>query len=390
MAATQLFYVGGTSRLTLEDCTTDGNYATGIYATDDATVELHRCKIDANEGRAIQAVATVDVDLTTHDPTLVASDTSASSPAPSWELTGRATLKDCSGQGLYLGGIDSIVTGFNATGICDTAGIILAGSRNTIIGGHIAVQAPVGLLAQDALCGRATSIQILAGFDNNETNIDGYAVQVTGDNVDPEVRLDAIDICGPGTVFTVTYGCNVEPNDCSGLPCDVCAERVCDEDSPLGDGVSSDCWDPNCWPPPELRDQAQFGTCTSNAGLWDVQTSIKTTRAVDLTFRDLTAGAISNIYRPNVYDCLVEAVLNVYTDDYDGALGDTEVRLIDDTTGLDWNIVCPANSASASLLINKDLYPEGPIFLPSNIRAELVSITTPVTVVEASVTLRLP
>lgn len=382
MTAAALVALTGNTTLTLESVTCSGAFDTGISVTDAATLTMRDCSIVATD----DAVLTFDGDV--DSPTLHAENCVAGSSTPAWDLGGRSeTLRGCSGPGLSVGGNETLVSDHVVNGVCTSYGMRLAGSRNLIVGGRIECSSEVGLWVDDARCSRATSIQIIA--DGIDANLSEYAVQVTGTNTEPETMLDGLDICGPGSVAVDTYGCNTGPFDCHGQPCADCAPGPeCDDpeyESP------SPCTDPLCWPPEEDRLPQLMGFCLANANLWDVQVPIKATRSIVLTFRELVAGAVSSLFTPSPpFDCLVGAELNVWTDDFGGAVGDTEVTLWDDTTGESWTLTCASTDAINRIVPNHELFGEQSIELTSRMRAEIVSVTTPVTTVEASVTLRLP
>lgn len=383
MTASALGVMTDTADLVLQDVTCN-QYTTGITASGTSTLTMDHCVVDSID----------DAMVTTEDAVLRATDTVATSSDPAWDIQSvNATLDDCSGQGLLLGGSDNIATGFNASGICAIAGMVLTGERNTILGGRVAVSAPVGILSDDAYCGRIANVEIHAG-DGNIVNLSDASVVVSGVNEFPEVLLDGIDMCGPGSYTVETYGCNTEGiYDCAGDPCESCPDPECYDPEHESD---SPCTDPDCWPPPEERLPQLFSYCTNPAAMWDVTTPIKTSRSASLTFRELTAGATSNVWSPNTFDCLVEAVLHVWTDDYGSTVGDTEILLWDDEQSFAWTITCPAADNAASMLLSHDLFPTyaaiTPGFLASQIRAELVTVTTPGmgSPLEVGVTLRFP
>lgn len=376
--------------LVLEDVTCEGNFDAGLSILDDAAATLDRCTLTAVQSPAIALATTVDGDLVEHVPTLTATNVDAASPSPAWSLAARARLSDCSGQGLALGGLQSHVAGFRAYGACDDQMVYVTGTQQFLSGLRIEGTSTNGIVVADASCTRVTSSQVYMTGEN--VNLSGFAVEVTGSNEQPEVMVDRIDICGPGTTQVLTYGCNSGEFDCAGQPCADCSPGPeCDDpdyESP------SPCTDPLCWPPEEERLPQLYSYCTSNSGLWNAECPIKTTRHVELTWRDLTAGAVSNLWRPNTIDLLAEAELHVWTDDYGGAVGDTEVIIYDDTSGLSWTLTCPSTDASVKATINHDLVPgngAGGVLGPaSQLRAEIVSVTVPVTQVKVSVTLRLP
>lgn len=390
MAGTNVGLQEGSSALVLEDVTSDSNFQYGIVVSEDATLDMHRCAIQSTDA-AITTNSTIDVELVTHVPRLRAYDSSAFSTAPSVSLNGnREVLSAFKTAGLVVTGTSAHITDIEITGNCDATGINFSGTNNFINGALIQCLAQVGLLVDaESECNRVSQVKVHGSIDN-DTLITDASVRVEGNPAYPEVQMDGVEVCGPGVTSIVTYGCNVEPNDCSNDPCDSCADRVCDEDSPLGDGVSSQCWDEQCWPPPELRQNDQFSTCTQNATLWDLTAPIKCTRAVPLTFMDLTAGTMSNMWRPLSFDCLVEAELNVWTDDYPGAVGDTEVILYNDESGLSVTLTCPSTDALVTELVGWEIYPRSPFYNQTQIRAEIVSVTTPVTNVWIGVTLRFP
>lgn len=377
----------GNASLVLEDVTCEGQFDAGLSIADDASARLERADLTATNAPVVSLTTTVDGDLVEHIPTLEAANCDAAGDAPAWSLDGVARLRDCTGQGLSLAGADCNVTGFRAYGVCGDVAVAVTGTRQFLTNVVVDATAVDGIVVTDASCSRVTSSQVIASGD--EANLSGFAVKVLGANEQPEVMVDRIDICGPGVVAVETYGCT----DCAGAPCGDCLPGPeCDDpeyESP------SPCTDPNCWPPPEDRLPQLFSFCYSSAGLWNVECPIKTTRHVELTWRDLTTGAVSNLWRPNTIDLLAEAELHVWTDDYGGAVGDTEVIIHDDTSGLSWTLTCPSTDASVKALINHDLVPGngvagGPLGPASQLRAEIVSVTTPVTQVEVSVTLRLP
>ena len=377
--------------LVLEDVTCEGNFDAGLSILDDAAVTLERCTLTAVQSPAVALATTIDGDLVEHVPTLTATNVDAVSPSPAWSLAARARLSDCSGQGLALGGLQSHVAGFRAYGTCADQMVAVTGTQQFLTNLVVQGSSTNGIVITDASCTRVTSSQVyMTGA--GDVNLSGFAVEVTGANEQPEVMVDRIDICGPGTATVVTYGCNSGEFDCSGDPCADCAPgpECYDPDY----ASPSPCTDPLCWPPEEDQQPELFSFCTSNSGLWNAECPIKTTRHVELTWRDLTAGAVSNLWRPNTIDLLAEAELHVWTDDYGGAAGDTEVIIYDDTSGLSWTLTCPSTDAAVKATINHDLVPGngagGPLGPASQLRAEIVSVTVPVTQVEVSVTLRLP
>jgi hypothetical protein len=387
MTASRLGTMMDDTQMTLEEVTCDSDYVEGILVTDQSQVTMRGCSINATDF-AVTTGGTA---------TLIATDCSATSLAPAWDLNGYLErLSGCRGQGLSVAGEYALVADHVVTGVCDDFGMRLAGSNNSIIGGEIACIANVGLWSDGAVCGRASQLKIMAEYTTT-TNLDQYAVQVTGVNTEPEVMLDGIDICGPGITTYITYGCNVEPNDCSGDPCDTCEPLACDEDSPVGDGPPPEyraCTDENCWPPVELREQAMFSTCTGPAGLWDVQVPIKCTRSLVLSLPDLTVGGISDIWRSNPsFDCLVEAELNVWTDDPPSDVGATTVELFDDAPTVPFSVAILSVGAGGTVdweWTNYSLAGFEPGLDHNVLRAEVLEVTTPLTTVQASITLRFP
>jgi hypothetical protein len=385
MTATRLGTVDGTGYLLMEDVTCDANFAEGLYVTDAGQVTMRDCSISA-VGFA------VFTEGGTGTPTLVAENCAAWGTAPSWDLGGIADrLTGCSGQGLSIEGESAVVTDHVVTGSCGTFGMRLAGSNNTIMGGQIACIANVGLWSDGAVCGRAANLKIIAELGDT-TNLDEWAVQVTGANTDPEVMLDGIDICGPGTATVITYGCNSAPYDCAGAPCVDCdfgpGLPECDDPMYVSD---SPCTDTACWPAEEDRLPQLFSTCTTPAGMWDVQVPIKTTRAVILSLPELATGGISDIWRPGgTYDCLVAAELNVWTDDPPSDVGATAVDLYDDATSATWALSVGAGGTVDTEWTYHNLVGFVTGATTSQIRGEIVSVTTPLTTVQASVTLRFP
>lgn len=379
--------VWGNATLELEDVTCEGQFDTGLAVRDATVARLTRSALTATGSPVVSLVSTLD-----GTPTLEATGCDAAGAAPAWVLDGTARLRDCSGQGLSLDGADSTVTGFRAYGACDDVAVAVTGTRQFLTNVVVDATAVDGIVVDSASCTRVTSSQVHAA-GGGDVNLSGFAVQVLGANEQPEVMVDRIDICGPGVVAVETYGCSSGEFDCAGQPCGDCLPGPeCDDpeyESP------NPCTDPDCWPPPEDRLPQLYSFCYYAAGLWNVECPIKTTRHVELCWRDLTAGAVSNLWRPNTIDLLAEAELHVWTDDYGGAVGDTEVIIHDDTSGLSWTLTCPSTDASVKALINHDLVPGngvagGPLGPASQLRAEIVSVTTPVTQVEVSVTLRLP
>lgn len=367
----------------LEDVYSDSDFAEGLYITDQASVTMRDCEINAT-GFGVMTVAGEG------SPTLTATGCTSTAAAPAWDLGGVGErLADCSGQGLSIEGSSTLVTGHVVTGSCGTFGMRLAGEKNTIIGGEIACVANVGLWSDGAVCSRASGIKILAE-QTDTTNLDEWAVQVTGVNTDPEVMLDGIDICGPGTTTVVTYGCNSDPYDCAGDPCTTCGEPECYDPEYVSDAP---CTDEACWPPEEERLPQLYSTCTQNAGLWDVQVPIKTTRSVVLSLPQLEVGGISDIWRPGgTYDCLVAAELNVWTDDPGSDVGATTVDLYDDAIPAlaPWTISVGAGGTVDTEWTYHEVYGFTPSYTTSVLRAEVMEVTTPTTTVQASVTLRFP
>lgn len=390
MTAVKIGSLSDDADLLLEDVESSGQFLLGIDITDDSVLEMHRCSINS-VAVALVSTSSIDVELVVHQPTIRAYDTDAFvTDAPAVQFGGlREVFSAGKVAGMAVAGDSAQVTDVEIAGICDAYGMWLSGTNNFINGVLIQCDAAVGLLVDaNSPCGRASQVKVHGATDFS--TLTEASVRVAGDNTYPEVQLDGVEVCGPGVSSLVTYSCNVEPNDCSGDPCDSCDPLQCDENSPLGDMVTSSCSDPDCWPPEDQRDQAQFSFCTFNAILWDLTAPIKCTRAVPLTFQDQTAGTMSNMWRPLSFDCLVEAELNVWTDDYPGATGNTEVILYNDESGDTVTLTCPSTDALVTELVGWEIYPRTPFYNQTQIRAEIVSVTTPVTNVWIGVTLRFP
>ena len=417
MTATALGSLSGESVLVMEDCTVDPNFLTGLVVEGDSQVFLEHCGL-ASQAQAFVSRPYTDEDENVHYPRVRARHCTATSAAPAWDVEGQGDrLLGCGGTGMRLSGVDGVAHNFDATGVFDTAAAMeLGGTRCSYLGGSIAGVGTNGVWSNDARCGRVFGVSIYASRTNT-TNLSGYAVVVTGTNEVPEVLLDRIDVvCGPGQVSSRTYGCNVDFPPFT--PCDSCPDCNCAHSIPgpcedpcvdtppsyardpdnchpcSDDPFAAMCLNEACWPEEDGPDWLPqlVGECWSTAAMFSILVPVKTTRAVPLVFRELVAGAISNIYTAGTYDCLAYVELNVWSDNYPDLLGDTEVIIHDDESGEFWTVTCPAADASATMLLSHDLFPLRVGATPSQLRAELVSVTDgldPDTIVEASVTLHL-
>lgn len=371
--------LGPFTSLTLDECSST-EVELGAFAQGEALLRMDRCNLSAT----VTAVRSVEVDGSY--PVVEASRSTAASPSPSWDLNGHdERLSDCRGQGFNLAGTRTIASDVDVHGICDPYGLRIAGSRILVTGGRVACATEVGLWSDDARCSRVTGLTVYAGGDNGDTNCSDVAVRASGTNTEPEVMFDGVDICGQGAYPVLTYGCNAEGlYDCAGDPCSSCPDPECDDPEHPSD---SPCTDEDCWPPEEERLPQLYSYCFAPADLWDVQVPIKSTRSLEFGWRELVAGEMSNLWRPGTVDCAIEAVLHVWVDGT--PTGDTEVTIYDDGTGLSWPLVCPEGDEIAVASLNLDLLPEGPYANLSQLRAELVSVTS-ADAVQANLVVRLP
>lgn len=390
------------------------NLSTGTLVVWNGRLEHDTVTVQCDED-ALSSLEFVDLDEQEYRPRVRAYDTTYEAASPAVTLQGaenvlRAVTVD---GGLDLQSDRDQVDALRVEGHSGEFGLRISGTQQTIASATIATIAEIGVLVDGATCGLVRA-KVNAASTHNEfgaqiTNISVYAVQVNCDESpnDPSMKLD-IDICGRGETTQLTYNCNSESPGFT--PCEICEECICppiptDDDpctvpaaawNPDDCDPTMPCTDSNCWPEiggPDWLPQLE-GTCIAPAGTWNVNCRIEYTRNHTLTFPTLNPGDSSSYYVSGDIDCLVEAEAYVYTDDYDGASGDTEIDLYDDFSGdlLGTMIVPAASPSSGPLHIDLPMFPYTLVAPqgPQRIRAELVSVTTPVTTVQVSVVLRLP